>query len=440
VASPEGSNPSRLYSPRPYAPQPSPGARDALRPPDRPKNTTKLSDRRRAALDQQDASSAAPVTPPGGIREPVAHHTEHTRPHAPVAYPRRRDLRRQGARPVRGTTQAPRPPEDPGPGPVAGTPAGQQSPPATGGLPLGLPLPSTAPIRVPEYGMDLDDQNAIDQAENDLFQSVTPTTGSIPTSAPLPRRRDLRRGDAVVPGQANASIEVKPRRPGGSSRSSAASIGMNSARIGVMAMLVGVGYIAVTGQNLPLSPDNASDSFARNGNSAGSQAMASPTPHETYDWNVQDEVRTIKSTNDKLQKQRIAAAEKAAAEKAAAQKAAREAELARQRAREEALRNAQRDPKSIAQIMVRERGWSNSQWECLNLLWTRESGWNYQATNASSGAYGIPQSLPGSKMASVASDWRTNPVTQIKWGLNYIEERYGNPCGAWAHSEATGWY
>ena len=77
---------------------------------------------------------------------------------------------------------------------------------------------------------------------------------------------------------------------------------------------------------------------------------------------------------------------------------------------------------------------------CLNKLWNKESGWNYKATNPSSGAYGIPQSLPGSKMASEGSDWKTNPATQIKWGLGYIEGRYDTPCGAWAHSQDVGWY
>jgi len=94
----------------------------------------------------------------------------------------------------------------------------------------------------------------------------------------------------------------------------------------------------------------------------------------------------------------------------------------------------------VAQQMVADRGWSSAQFTCLELLWTRESNWNYQATNPSSGAYGIPQALPASKMGTVASDWRTNPVTQIKWGLNYIASVYGTPCGAWGHSQATGWY
>ncbi|GLW28511.1 lytic transglycosylase domain-containing protein [Actinoplanes regularis] len=74
------------------------------------------------------------------------------------------------------------------------------------------------------------------------------------------------------------------------------------------------------------------------------------------------------------------------------------------------------------------------QFACLNKLWNKESGWNYRAENRSSGAYGIPQSLPGSKMASFGSDWKTNPATQIKWGLDYIKKRYDTPCGAWAHS------
>jgi len=103
-------------------------------------------------------------------------------------------------------------------------------------------------------------------------------------------------------------------------------------------------------------------------------------------------------------------------------------------------RDGLRGPKAIAQQLVADRGWSAAQFTCLDLLWTRESNWNYQATNPSSGAYGIPQALPGSKMGTVASDWRTNPVTQIKWGLNYIATVYGTPCGAWGHSQATGWY
>ena len=96
--------------------------------------------------------------------------------------------------------------------------------------------------------------------------------------------------------------------------------------------------------------------------------------------------------------------------------------------------------KAIALEMVTARGWGVEEYNCLVALWDRESGWNVYAMNSSSGAYGIPQALPGDKMASAGADWATNPATQIAWGLGYIQDRYGTPCGAWAHSETNGWY
>ncbi|MBU2662882.1 lytic transglycosylase domain-containing protein [Actinoplanes bogorensis] len=90
--------------------------------------------------------------------------------------------------------------------------------------------------------------------------------------------------------------------------------------------------------------------------------------------------------------------------------------------------------------MMLDAGFGISQFPCLEKLWKKESGWNPKATNRSSGAYGIPQALPGSKMASAGSDWKTNAATQIKWGLGYIEGRYDTPCGAWGHSQDVGWY
>ena len=95
--------------------------------------------------------------------------------------------------------------------------------------------------------------------------------------------------------------------------------------------------------------------------------------------------------------------------------------------------------KDIARALLPQFGFSSDQYGCLELLWNRESGWNPHAANPS-GAYGIPQSLPGSKMASAGADWQNNPVTQIKWGLGYIQDRYGSPCGAWGHSQSVGWY
>jgi len=96
--------------------------------------------------------------------------------------------------------------------------------------------------------------------------------------------------------------------------------------------------------------------------------------------------------------------------------------------------------KDIALKLVEKKGWGYSEFNCLVSLWNKESGWNVYAHNVGSGAYGIAQALPGEKMASVASDWKTNAETQIIWGLGYIEGRYGTPCGAWASSEARGWY
>lgn len=83
---------------------------------------------------------------------------------------------------------------------------------------------------------------------------------------------------------------------------------------------------------------------------------------------------------------------------------------------------------------------AGAEFDCLVALWNRESHWNVYSNNTSSGAYGIPQALPGSKMASAGADWATNPDTQIRWGLGYIMGRYGSPCNAWGHSQSSGWY
>lgn len=95
---------------------------------------------------------------------------------------------------------------------------------------------------------------------------------------------------------------------------------------------------------------------------------------------------------------------------------------------------------AIALAMLQSMGWGDAEFSCLVALWDRESHWNVYASNGSSGAYGIPQALPGEKMASAGADWATNPATQISWGLSYISGRYGTPCGAWAASESQGWY
>ncbi len=131
---------------------------------------------------------------------------------------------------------------------------------------------------------------------------------------------------------------------------------------------------------------------------------------------------------------RVEAQAQAAAEAQAL--AAREAAARASRAQ---ARQPLGDPRAIARSMLAERGWGD-QFTCLDSLWTRESGWSVSATNPSSGAYGIPQALPGSKMATEGADWRTNPATQIRWGLGYIAASYGTPCGAWRAFQGKGWY
>lgn len=95
---------------------------------------------------------------------------------------------------------------------------------------------------------------------------------------------------------------------------------------------------------------------------------------------------------------------------------------------------------AYAASAVAARGWANAEFDCLVALWNKESGWRVNAMNPSSGAYGIPQALPGAKMASAGADWSTSAATQIEWGLGYVQNRYGTPCGAWGHSQSVGWY
>lgn len=135
-------------------------------------------------------------------------------------------------------------------------------------------------------------------------------------------------------------------------------------------------------------------------------------------------------------------------------RAAAEAEAARKRAAEESARKRRtydfgpipescqvyKGNRAIGCTLMLDAGYGLDQMPCLDKLWTKESGWNHHSENRSSGAYGIPQALPGSKMAQFGDDWRDNPATQIKWGLNYIKNRYDTPCGAWQTFLDKGWY
>ncbi len=98
------------------------------------------------------------------------------------------------------------------------------------------------------------------------------------------------------------------------------------------------------------------------------------------------------------------------------------------------------DPRSLAKALMPQFGMSSSEFGCLDNIWSQESGWNVHADNPSSSAYGIPQALPGSKMASAGPNWADNAETQIRWGLGYIKGRYGSACAAWSYKQGAGWY
>jgi hypothetical protein len=112
---------------------------------------------------------------------------------------------------------------------------------------------------------------------------------------------------------------------------------------------------------------------------------------------------------------------------------------ARERRREHRLNRVDRN-RSLAMELMEQHWYGSRQYRCLDRLWQKESGWRHTAGDPSSGAYGIPQALPGDKMARSGDDWQTNPRTQIRWGLGYIKERYRTPCRAWAHSRFFNWY
>jgi hypothetical protein len=108
------------------------------------------------------------------------------------------------------------------------------------------------------------------------------------------------------------------------------------------------------------------------------------------------------------------------------------------RTRTEDLSDA--DPRTLAKALMPQFGMSSGDFGCVDAVWSQESGWNVHADNPTSSAYGIPQALPGSKMSSAGPDWENNPVTQIKWGLGYMKERYGSACGAAAYKQSHGTY
>jgi hypothetical protein len=142
----------------------------------------------------------------------------------------------------------------------------------------------------------------------------------------------------------------------------------------------------------------------------------------------------------RLTQTREAIAQRQAARKRAAELAASRAAAQPGQTAAAAVPAVSGSPRQIAQAMLGSFGWSSSQFSCLDPLWEHESRWSVTAANPGSGAFGIPQALPGSRMASAGPDWQTSAATQITWGLRYIRDAYGSPCAAWSHAQATGWY
>jgi flagellar biosynthesis GTPase FlhF len=184
-------------------------------------------------------------------------------------------------------------------------------------------------------------------------------------------------------------------------------------------------------------------------NSEKARAAKTPTPKPlTAEQQAQEVIRL------RNQIEAVEAARKAMQDQAAVKRAAKNAALKRYQALQETDANSREErasrvaerkklegtPKEVAMNLLPDHGWGEGQFSCLEKLWNKESRWRVDADNPTSSAYGIPQALPGVRMAAYGSDWRTNPVTQIKWGLDYIEDAYGSPCDAWAHSQAKGWY
>lgn len=246
------------------------------------------------------------------------------------------------------------------------------------------------------------------------------------------------------------------------------------AAAGALTVAAAVSTVAVTIPSSPAATPATADAFLSTISQQTAAAQLVPAQAAqpaAVNGNQQavlfDQVRAYRTLGNEQQfvEAKTAAANAAAASKAAASKAAAaKAAAAQQAAQEAAAKQAQEQaaaaqaaqqaqpaqaaavttpsgsPEQIAEQMLSQFGWSASQFSCLQPLWEQESGWSVTAENPSSGAYGIPQALPGSQMASAGADWQTDAATQIRWGLTYIQGRYGSPCGAWAHEEADGWY
>ncbi|MGI5357132.1 transglycosylase SLT domain-containing protein [Streptomyces sp. CA-252508] len=174
------------------------------------------------------------------------------------------------------------------------------------------------------------------------------------------------------------------------------------------------------------------------------QAEAQAAAADSAAQKSAEEAARIQAAKDAEAKKAAADAEAEAEKAAKAEEERKEAEAAERASRDEvrsASSFATQSSYSVAEVQAMARQMvPGDQFQCFSNIVDHESTWNYRAQNPSSGAYGLVQALPGSKMASAGADWQTNPATQIKWGLNYMNERYGSPCGAWSFWQANHWY
>lgn len=240
------------------------------------------------------------------------------------------------------------------------------------------------------------------------------------------------------------SSEYTPRH--GAKRQARRVPSLAAVRRPVIGAGIGLALVASVGAAVEAGPSfaatagqSASGRLAPSGDAL--TALTAATSADTQRLE-QDRRSAAASRSASREQDRLAEIRKKAAEKKAAAERKKAEKERKRKSSERRLRSMQDNPKPYAIDIMREYGFTDDQWGCLEQLWVGESGWRWDATNPTSGAYGIPQSLPASKMASAGADWKTNPETQIRWGIDYIKQSYGSPCGAlnfW-NAQSPHWY
>jgi hypothetical protein len=189
--------------------------------------------------------------------------------------------------------------------------------------------------------------------------------------------------------------------------------------------VVAVSGIAVLATGLAIATGVFSQPLQVDG-AAAALSSATPAQSLSQDELAEREERASRSTGDRRPE----------ADRSKARALSNESGVAKTKS--EDLSDA--DPRALARALMPQFGMSSSEFDCLDNIWSQESGWNVHADNPTSSAYGIPQALPGSKMSSAGPNWEDNAETQIRWGLGYIRDRYGSACAAWSYKQGAGWY